>query len=204
MSGLAEEDTVDWGDVETATDAPTAGAGDDVISLGGAEELEEDVSPPKDVEETSNGKADEKPSAVAAIPAPAPAPPAVEKPLPPGWKLQQARSGGAYYFNTVTGKTTWDFPSEDAGKPASAATPAIEKLQGIQIKGAAKNAPSSEDDSLPTSKKRDAVSQSKEAAVAEEIPQSEHAFVDSRLLRRGRSYWHLSNNFERSAIAATG
>lgn len=176
---MSEEEAVDWGDVEATSVNPAVSGGDDVISLGGAEELEEEVSPPKEeMVKASNGKADEK--SVASIPAADVMQEALAKPLPPGWKLQHARSGGTYYFNTITGKTTWEFPAEDAG--TETATPAMEKLAGIQIKGAAKAAPTNEEEAAPISKKRDA---KEEEIVAEEIPQSEHLFVDSSLSSPG-------------------
>jgi len=185
MSAL-EEETVDWGDVEAATGenkAEDATSGDDVISLGGAEDLEEEVvvavpaevvTPVETV--SSNGKGTEE-SIIAAVDA-GPA-----KPLPSGWKLQEARSGGVYYFNTVTGQTTWDFPVEtDTSVETAKATPAAEKLGGIQIRGAARSngsADRKEEDQEQSSKKREADSSAK-GDLEEQDNQSEHTFLDLR------------------------
>jgi len=184
---MSEEETVDWGDVDASSLNPAKSGGDDVISLGGAEELEEEVSPSKEeVAKASNGSADEK-SAAAPIPTADVVQEAPAKSLPPGWKLQHARSGGTYYFNTVTGKTTWEFPGQDASTERGKSSPAGEKLAGIQIKGAAKSVPNSEQEEVTLSKKRDAVSQAKEEqVVAEDIPQSEHLFMILRLIFCGK------------------
>jgi hypothetical protein len=189
MSAL-EEDTVDWDDVEVATGEmkkdPAANGGDDVISLGGAEELEEEVIDVSEPEVEAKREA--------ATPAKKPETTALEsvvstpsKPLPPGWKLQTARSGGTYYFNVETGATTWDFPAE-----VSETAPAAEKkLGGIQIRGAARNGGSAdrkleekEGEVSQSSKKREATSTSKgndgEGDIAaQDIPQSEHTFRES-------------------------
>lgn len=189
MSTGMEEETVDWGDVEAATgegkiDASASGGGDDVISLGGAEDLEEEEEVPA-VEIAANGKKqidDDEPAAIVVEKIPS----APSKPLPAGWKLQEARSGGVYYFNTVTGKTTWDFPTEDAKTSVkeklekAETTPAPEKLAGIQIRGAARgnnSAPISEEEALAPNKKREAETSAKEEVDAvDNNSQSEHTF----------------------------
>ena len=190
MSAM-EEETVDWGDVETAAGQAVEGAGDgdDVISLGGAEELEEEVmgvaervpSPTatstgpakKSSDEATVGLAAEGGNSVVASTEPA----KQRKPLPPGWKLQEARSGGTYYFNTHTGETTWDFPSE---ADSVRAKDSEEKLGGIQIRGSARGA--DRKDEGETSRKRE--------ATTEETQQSEHASLDCRFPgRRGVHEW---------------
>lgn len=135
MSALDDE-AVDWGDVEGISMEQAREAGDDVISLGGAEDLEEEIVISVPIEEKkavvkempSNGSAlktvvTQKDVQAADL---------HSRPLPKGWRLQEARSGGTYYFNTLTGKTTWDFPSEEA------VAPTITKVERAEIAGPTK------------------------------------------------------------------
>lgn len=48
-----------------------------------------------------------------------------EGPLPPGWKaVIEKASGDRYYWNTVTGKTSWLRPAPPAASDASLPEPA--------------------------------------------------------------------------------
>ncbi|UZJ55872.1 hypothetical protein CBS101457_005192 [Exobasidium rhododendri] len=184
MSALDEE-TVDWGDVEATAATNGSTGGDDVISLGGAEDLEEEIVTVPAKEETAVEEVKAKENTVDEVKPVVRNDAAPAKALPPGWKLQEARSGGVYYFNTVTGQTTWDFPTDSetaATTTNEAATPVVEKKlggiqirgAGLQIRGAARSNGSvekKEDEPDPSSRKREVDNLVKEEVPAQELPQ---------------------------------